>query len=296
MILVIMLYALCALMFTLSKSALAYAQPIFFVGIRMVIAGILLGGYYVAKVKLWHEQFVFSWRDWPLLLQVILFHIYLTYVFDLCGLKGLTSIESSFIYNLSPFVAALFSYLMFSEKMTLKKWLGLSIGFLSLLPEFIKAGLEVSPTLVPKLITLGAVVSSAYGWVVVRKLVKDKGYSSIFVNGLGMFFGGLLAFITSYAMESWSSPVTDWIQFIKLTLLLIVVANIIFYNLYGYLLRFYTATFLAFAGFLCPLFTALFGWLFLGEVLSLQLIVSLLIVSVGLFIFYHEELRQGYSS
>lgn len=297
MFLILVLYTICASMFTISKAALAYTQPIFYIAVRMVLAGILLGAYYLIKVTFFKENFRFSWRDGFLLAQIVIFHIYLTYICDICALKDLTSIESAFIYNLSPFISAIFSYFFFGEVMTNRKWLGLAIGFSSLLPDIWSHSFaqEVSLQLIPKFVTLIAVISSAYGWIVMRKLVKDRGYSPIFVNSFGMFIGGILAFGTSWFFEPWSpSPVTDWYAFIKLTLLIVVVANIVFYNLYGYLLSRYTATLLSFAGFLCPLITALLGWLFLGETLSWNILISLTIVSMGLYIFYKEELKQGY--
>jgi drug/metabolite transporter (DMT)-like permease len=298
MILIIILYMLCASMFTISKWALAYTQPIFLVGVRMAVAGVILWGYCLVRSYIKKEKIIFNPRkDWLLLAQIVFFHIYLTYICDLCALKNISSIESAFLYNLSPFISALFSYVWFAERMTLKKWIGLSIGFTSLLPELIK---DVSHEnfvshITPKLIMIGAVVSSAYGWIVLRRLVKDKGYSPIFVNGFGMFFGGLLALVTSYYVEGWiPSPVTQWVPFIQSTILIIIVANIMFYNLYGFLLTQYTATFLSFAGFMCPFFAGILGWLFLNESLPPHLILSFVIVSIGLFIFYQEELRQGY--
>ncbi len=179
--------------------------------------------------------------------------------------------------------------------MTPKKWLGLLLGFCAFLPQLLQAG--IGPLFVhawPRFLTLIAVVSSAYGWIVLRALMK-KGYSPIVANGIGMFFGGLIALSTSYAVEPWApGPVTAWIPFMQATVLIVVVANLLFYNLYGYLLKYYTATFLAFAGFMCPLFAGLLGFLFLGETFAPSLLLSFIVVCIGLFIFYHEELRQGY--
>lgn len=299
MILIIILYTLCASMFTISKWALSYSSPIFFVGIRMALAGILLWCYDVVKLYITKERIVFNFRrDWPLLAQIVLFHIYLTYICDLCALKNISSIESAFLYNLSPFISAIFSYFWFSERMTLKKWMGLIIGFASLAPELLQAsGQDFFTALKPKLLTFCAVLFSAYGWIILRRLVKDYGYSPVFVNGFGMFFGGLLALLTSFYTENWvPSPVTQWAPFIQSTLLIIVVANLIFYNLYGFLLNKYTATFLSFAGFMCPFFASILGWLFLGETLPSHLIFSFILVLTGLFIFHQEELRQGYTS
>ena len=42
MISIVFLYALCASSFTLCKAVLMYSKPIFFVGVRMIAAGLLL--------------------------------------------------------------------------------------------------------------------------------------------------------------------------------------------------------------------------------------------------------------
>jgi drug/metabolite transporter (DMT)-like permease len=115
------------------------------------------------------------------------------------------------------------------------------------------------------------------------------------INGIGMVGGGILALITSYGVgEGETLLVSNWSYCLLLTMLIIIVSNIGLYNLYGYLLRIYTATFLSFAGFLCPLMAALFGWFFLCEPISVSFLFSLSMVTVGLIIFYYEELRQGY--
>jgi len=294
--LIFLLYAICASMFTISKYVLGFSQPIFFMAIRMIGAGIILGGYYWFKNRSFMRQYITSsFTDWFLFLQIIIFHVYLTYICDLCALTQLTSIESAFIYNLAPFLSALFSYFWFAETVTTKKWVGLFLGFSSLLPELITEPLNFKHKLAPIFITIIAVISSSYGWVIVRKLVKDKLYSPLYVNSVGMFFGGLAALVTSVLSESWlPTPVHNWVGFIQGTLLIIVIANIIFYNLYGFLLKKYTATFLSFAGFLCPVFTVIFGTLFLGEQVPTHFVLSGLLVFTGLFIFYHEELKQGY--
>ncbi|MCV5950917.1 DMT family transporter, partial [Escherichia coli] len=66
------------------------------------------------------------------------------------------------------------------------------------------------------------------------------------------------------------------------------------YNLYGTLLKRYSATFMSFAGFTTPLFTALFGWLVLGEIVTWPFYVSFCIVLLGLVLFDQEELKQSY--
>lgn len=284
-----------ALSFTLSKAGLAYAAPLFFVGFRMVVAGAVLIGYCY-----WHNpnMLAIARKDYTKFALIVLMHIYLSYVFDLVALQYMSSFKGAFIYNLSPFITALFSYLYFSERMTPKKWLGLGIGFAGFLPELVSQ--TCSPTALlscvswPEIMMIGSVVAAVIGWIVMRLLVHD-GYSPMAVNGIGMMGGGLLAFATSGVFEVWDPfPVSDWAAFAKIAMAVLIIANLIYYNIYGYLLRFYTATFMSFAGFLCPLFAALFGWYFLHEHITLSFFFSLFVVVIGLVIFYQEELKQGY--
>ena len=297
MILIVFLYALCASTFTICKALLDYVKPFFFIGIRMMVAGVLLLIY-----SYWKDRKVFRIHksDRWLFAQIVFFHVYFAYILDLWSLQYITSSKSSFLYNLSPFIAALFSYFCFSEKMTGKKWLGLFIGFSGFLPELLlsgSAGLSMNNFMLslPEVVLLGAVASGVYGWITLRRLVKDERYSPMMVNGVGMVGGGILAMITSFWVEGWAvSPVMQFWPFIKLTALIILVGNIMFYNFYGFLLKRYTATFLSFAGFTTPLFAALFGWFFLGEVVSWSFFLSIFVVFIGLYIFYQEELKQGY--
>lgn len=295
MILIILLYLICACTFTIAKATLAFSQPIFYVGVRMIVAGgLLLGISRFFKGASLHVKK----GDWLFFAQIIFFNIYCAYVLDLWSLHYITSIESALVFNLSPFAAAAFSYLWFSERLTLKKCIGLLIGSFSIIPLLFSQGeiLTLDTTrIIPLSMLIISVISSAYGWIVMRELIKVRDYSPLFVNGVGMLGGGIAALVTSYAIEPWSrSPVTSWHEFIVYTLAMIVISNFIFSNLYSYLLKTYTATLLSFAGFLCPIFAALLGKIFLDESLGWRFFFSLATSTVGLFLFYREELRQGY--
>lgn len=288
-------YAFIAISFTLAKAVLAYSAPLFFVAFRMILAGCMLLAYCYARNP---YMLTIRKKDYGKFALIILMHIYFSYVFDLIALQYMSSFKGAFIYNLSPFITALFSYFFFSERMTGKKWLGLTIGFAGFLPELISQSCIPSDVITcfawPEITMIGSVLAATIGWIVMRMLVND-GYSPIAVNATGMMGGGILALITSSIFEVWDPfPVSDWIQFLKITFAVIIVGNIIYYNLYGYLLRTYTATFMAFAGFLCPLFAAIFGWYFLGEEVNATFFFSLFVVVLGLTIFYQEEFRQGY--
>ncbi|BDC34542.1 hypothetical protein Noda2021_05000 [Candidatus Dependentiae bacterium Noda2021] len=315
MITVLMLYMFMASTFTFGKAALYYLQPFFFIACRMMGGGLLLLGY---QYFFNNKHFKIERKDWFLFIQIIAFHIYFGYVFEYWGMQYVSSSKTCLLYNLSPFITALIVYIIYNERLSIQKWIGLTIGFVGMLPILSTQDSAEAMTQhigifsLPEVAILLSVVSAAYGWIVMHKLVR-KHYSPVLVNGIGMLVGGFLSLITSVYMEGWPphlyTPVqehgylstalynylgsTFLVSFaiaVYYTLLLILIGNIICYNLYGHLLKKYSATFLSFAGFTAPLFAALFGWLLHGEVIQWQFYVSVVAVFFGLWIFYRQEL------
>lgn len=261
----------------------------------MFFAGVLILIYAFFKKS---ERIDFK-KDWAVFLKLAIFNIYLTNVFEFWGLKYLTSFKTCFIYSLSPFLSALFSYFVFSETLSLKKWLGLFIGFIGFTPILLAQGqgeLEGGQFLIfswAEISVMLACLCSVYGWIQLRVVVSKKGYSPLIANGYSMLIGGIFALTHSFFTENWDPyPVISWLPFFEASIALIIISNCICYNLYGFLLKRFSATFISFAGFTTPIFTALFGFFFLGEEVTMPFIFSVGIVFSGLTLFYHEELAQ----
>lgn len=308
MILVIILYLMFASTFTLGKAALAYVSPCLFIGVRMMLGGSMLLGYsYFSARKKW----VLEKTDYILFAQIIVFHIFCAYVLEFWALEHVASAKACLLFNLSPFITAVFSYFLFAEKLTLRQVCGLIIGFVGFLPILLaQTPLEKMAGTIGflswyEIALIASVTSSAYGWMVMKKLI-NKGYSFIIVNGIGMTGGGVLAFILSLVTEGQpilkKASVTipsvvnshgvyaeSLLMLGVYSLSLIIIANIICYNLYGYLLSRYSATFLSFSGFMTPLFAALLGWIFLGEAVTWHFFATILLVICGLYLFHEKK-------
>lgn len=296
MFLILLMYAFLASTFTIGQAVLQYTKPIFFIGFRMIIAGSLLLGY----------QYFFNRANLRIkksdLLPIFFLsfvHIYIPYILEFLALQYISSAKAALLFNLSPFITALFAYYLFNEKLTPKKILGLIIGFLGFIPILIVhthneafAKDMIGFVSYPEIGILLSAISASYAWILIKKLITTKDYSPITLNGVAMLIGGILSLLTAFYTEP--IIVTNMQMFILLTILIIISGNFLSYNLYGYLLKRYTATFLSFAGFVTPLFAALFQWIFLRQGVSWQFFASCVLVSIGLYIFYQEELRQGY--
>jgi drug/metabolite transporter (DMT)-like permease len=292
--LVLLLYALFASVFILAKFALQVTEPLFLIGVRMTLAGVLIALFLYGFQR---EKLRIKRKDLPHFILLGLTQIYLTNALEFWGLQYLTSFKTCFIYSLSPFASAFICWLAFSEKMNFKKGFGLVIGFLGFIPIFLYQTQEevLSGALfsfsLAELAVMGAALSSVAGWILLKGLVFDKGYSPLLANGFAMGLGGVMALVHSFLRESWNPiPVTDLMSFILFGGALLIVSNLVCYNLYGYLLKRFSATFMSFAGFLTPLFTVLFGWIFLSEIPSTPFWISAIIVFSGLFLYYQEEL------
>ncbi|NBP00337.1 MAG: DMT family transporter [Proteobacteria bacterium] len=299
MIQILLLYAFFASTFTIGSEAIKHVAPLFFTGIRMITSGILLLAFYRffqnGSFKIKREEI--KW-----FIVILLFHIYFSFGLEYISYKYLSGAKVCLLYNLSPFITALFSYIFFYEKMTIKKWIGFIVGFLGFLPMLLEETPIIENTLgsigfvsYAELMAIGSVISSCIGWIAMRKLTTEHNHSYFFVNAFGMFFGGLLTlasaplFETAPTITALTNP-----SFLVSLSLLILIGNVFAFNLYAHLLHRYTATMISFFGFITPLFTAFYDWVWFGTTVSLSFYLTIAFVTYGLYLFYQEELKQGY--
>jgi drug/metabolite transporter (DMT)-like permease len=291
---VFLMYALFGSIFTVGKVGLAASQPYFLTGTRMLIAGGLLLGYFCYRHP--DKKISFSKHDWQLLALVAFFNVFITNAFEFWGLQYMSAAKTCLIYSLSPFAAALIAYFFGTERLSGKKWLGLGIGFLSFGPLMLGPWLDGSQTGADsrELMAEGALAISAItaviGWTFVRQLTVDKQMPHPLVNGISFLLAGILCMLTSLSIETWDPlPVFVWTDFLWSLIYIVLIHNLICYSIYAASLRRFSVTFMAFSGLSCPLFAALFGWLFLEEMLAASFWLAFAGILCGLYLFHQED-------
>jgi len=299
LVLSFILFFLWTLSFPIGKEMLNFSSPMFLTGARMLLSGSMLISYLLFRKKIP----TVSKKGWVSLLILALFSIYLTNILEFWSLSHLSAAKTCFIYGLSPFMTALLSYIHFQEKMTKLKWIGLTLGCFGFIPVIMqKTGTEGLLQAFgwftwPEIAMFGAAFFSVYGWIILRLIVKEDSTPILFANGSSMLIGGTLALFSSILFEPWiPSPIASGslIPLGSSIIFLSLLSNIFCYNLYGYLLKKFTATFLSLIGLLSPIFTSFHSYVLLGEKPSSAIFISTLLVLVGLAIVYFEEKRQGY--
>ncbi|MCA9506957.1 MAG: DMT family transporter [Myxococcales bacterium] len=290
--LAILEYAILASTFTIAKVAVGYADPLFLIGVRMLCSSPLM--FLVHKFSKAND-FTIKKEHWKLFIGVSLFHIFLPFIGEFWALQYISSAKTAITYSLTPFIAAILSFFILKKKTSFMQTIGLLIGLFGLLPIFLSgdevhlAAGEFLTISLPELVLLLSVISASYAWFLVSNLM-NQGYGISFINGVAMLIGGVLSLITWYMISQGTSPIRgDFNQFLLWTSLLIVVANVISYNFYGWLLKHISITLMSAVGFLCPVFASLYGLFLLNEKLELSHLIALVMVAVGIWLFYRGE-------
>ena len=300
MLLILLLNFFFAITFVLAKAVVVYIKPVFFTGIRMTIAGTGMLGY----LYLFDRTYLRCDRkDWGKFIQVMVFNFFLSFCGEFWAIQYLTAAKVSLLFSLTPFITAFFAYILLSERLTRRQWVGLMIGVFGFIPILINQDVSEEMTQyigflsTPELVLLGVVAAASYAWIV-TKLLLDRSYVPVMINGLGMLGGGIMSFLYSIPMEGWPPQLiiseSFWYSLsmvIALLIALILLGNVICFNLYAALLKKYTTTFISFSGLTIPLFTAILDWIIWRQVVSIAFVVTMAIVGIGLYLFYQDELK-----
>jgi len=289
MVSILFLRLVLASTYIIGKALVGVAKPIFFIGLAMTLAGVIL----LIWCRLRGISCSIKKTDRNIILQLALYQVYLPYAIDFYIAQYIASSKWALIHSATPFVTALLSWLILREALTTRKCLGLTVGLLGISCVFMQqngnSAIDGSLGYLPELVLVFSMTVYSYSWILMQKIAPH--YNSFAINGILMFLGGICALASSALFESSLSVCPIYIPHTFMFLLLAkMVVVVIGFPLYTSLLQYYSVTFLAFSSFLEPLFVALLGWTLFAEDISLYFICSVMLLIVGLYIFYREEL------
>lgn len=318
-------FALLATSTVANKYALAVIPLALMVGLRMFFAGIILLAYYRKKTH--RLRFDYFKHDLGILLLVSLLTMLIPALFKAYALKNMFASKAAFIASLDPFVTALYSYFLWKEHLTIKKIIGIILGFSGTLILLFSTTKGVEQNLMawsifsyPEIAAFLAMAIGRMGWMIVQQLLKKERYTAGELNGLLMTSSGIMAFgpllfealmfilsfVPGLGPMITQAQLYDGANFLHLTFnsqtssfliifavfYTILLGNVIGYTMYASFLKRHSATFVALAGFSVPLYVYLFSNLLLGEPLSINFLYASAITFVGLLIFYQDEIAK----
>lgn len=231
-------------------------------------------------------------------IQMIVIGVYAKHMLRSWSLQYMSVIKMAFMFNCTPFIAAVISFWFYRERISYSQCIGIGFGCMGMIPLLwirSETGYNLREFFfisAPDLALLLAIVAHCYGMQISRTLIRDKQQSASLTNGIRMLGGGILCLLTAFWAEGWF-PVTQSVPFTMGLLILVVSTNILCHGLYLQSLRTHSITLLALTDFLEPLFTIGYGGLFLHECITWHYPLAMVLVLVGLYLFYQGECRKS---
>jgi|TARA_B110000459_G_C16600253_1_gene490695 drug/metabolite transporter (DMT)-like permease len=187
---------------------------------------------------------------------------------------GVTSVLNSTV----PFFAAIIAFVFWSQRMTLTSILGLILGFSGVVVLVLGPSSESSLASDGKAISAGIAAAMFYGTAVNITANKLQGISGLSITVGSLFCASLcLAPFAVYSVPEEMPSQSIWLSVIALGVLCTGVAYLMFYRLIAKVgpHRAITSTFMI------PLFSIVWGAIFLGETITIYMIAGCVLVLFG---------------
>lgn len=279
----ILLYAISASTFVLSKSLLVYCSPLLLTGLRTLIAGVLFLAYIVCR------QRISDWRAYVIpCITIGLSSFYLSNTLKFWAMRCVTAQQATSIALIEPLVAAVFAYMLCKERITYKVLFGVSLCIAGACVGSYD-GLALPECSLAAGTLICSVIASSFGALLMRAFILTHNADASVINGVSMLCAGLLALTTACFIErdvvaqTTQAPLFFWVMLACMILL----SNVYAYSMYGWLVKRHSAVLISSAALLRPACVALYS-----GTCVMQQTMSVLIILVGLLVMYQEEMNK----
>ncbi|ADQ66476.1 dmt(drug/metabolite transporter) superfamily permease [Halogeometricum borinquense DSM 11551] len=268
-----------------------FETPVLFAAIRYDVAGVLMLGYAVYAT----DHPVPRGRDeWATVVvgSVLIMAGYHALLFIGETDPAVTSAAAAVIVSLSPVLTAGFARAFLPvERLTTFGLAGLLLGLVgvAILSDPDPNNLLTGGT-VAKLLIFAAAICFALGSVLTRRIDADFPIETM--EAWTMLGGAVLMHIVSVGIGESVSDVTWTGETLLAVGYLSVVASAIGFLVYFVLLERLGALEINLVSYVAPVFAALTGWLFRGEIPTVYTVVGFIVIFVGFLLLKRESLRR----
>ena len=261
-------------------------STILFAGIRFLMAGIItIGIYSIARKKF----LVFKKENIGRVLTVASFQTVIQYIFFYVGLTNTTGVKGTIASGSSAFFCVIISSLIFrQEKLTAKKIIACILGICGIVIINLQ-GLELTMNFLGDGFVIFSTIAYSFSSVFMKRFSKHEdpvvlsGYQFIFGGAfmiiLGLILGGKVSFESTKGV---------------IILVYLAVLSAIAYAVWGMLLKYNPVSKVTIFSFTTPIFGTILSLLLLPEasqVNTINLIITLILVSGGIFLLNYQKTR-----
>jgi drug/metabolite transporter (DMT)-like permease len=276
-----------AFSFIWTQMAIESFPPVTLVGLRLVIASLILYVYGKMTGKLQPLRK----KDVSAFLLLSFFEPYLYYMGETYALTMMSPTLVSVIIATIPLFAPVFAYLILKEKLTKSNIVGILVSIAGVLLVIYIPGAGLYADLTGIVLVFVAVFSAVFYAITLRKISSYYSITSIIlyqsVIGIGFFLPTFL--ITDLS----SVPnMQIMLQPVLALLMLSVFASVLAFVFFGGVVRKIGISKTNVFVNLIPVFTAVFSWLLLDQYLTFTQWMGIVIVVLGLFVSQISRKKQ----
>ncbi|RZK81152.1 MAG: permease [Pedobacter sp.] len=271
------------------RIAVETIPPWFVTTIRQTIASLILMVILLRKNEL-------QWKGWSYLKRQIFVSLLMIVIANGMTTVAEQSIPSgltSLLNSLNPIIVFVISVIIGMQKLTLRGFVGVIIGFLGVAFIF-RDGLEdlMDPNYRMGILCLTCAIS---GWATGTIYTKKNAYqtSNIFLDLFYQFAFSAVAQLILAFIFSANTDVSTWsATSLMATVYLAVFGSIVGYYCYHYALKKVTATEVSVLSYLNTVIALFLGWLILSEEITTDIIVATVLIIFGVFITNYKKQKK----
>jgi drug/metabolite transporter (DMT)-like permease len=230
-------------------------------------------------------------KDLKYLLLLAFFEPFLYFMGESYGLQYISSTVAAVIIATIPLVAPIAAYLFYREKVSVRNLIGIVISFFGVMIVIYEVGIGITASPIGVILQFSAVFS-AVGYTIVLHKISSK------INNLSIilfqnFFGALYFLPLWLIFESNRFASTPFNREAMIAIIeLSIFASTIAFIFFTYSVRHLGIVKSNMFTNAIPVFTAIFAWVILNDLLTLQKFAGILIVITGLFIAQFKFKKQ----
>lgn len=270
--------------FPFIKYGLDFSPPVLFAGVRTLVGGLVL----VAVAMVWGGKPDLR-RTWPMLLVSGLLNVVAFIGLQTFAVQYLTSGLAAILIYLQPILVGFLAWLFLNEALTPARVAGLGLGFAGVVAVS-SGGLNGGSSALGILFGILAAAGWALGTVYFKR-VEERVSMLWFIGGAflagGIFLSGLGLLVESPQQMQWN------LAFVYSIFHTGVLGCAVAWLLFLSLIRAGEAGRVAAFTFFVPLVSVLLGAVFLGEPLSLSLLLGAACVVVGIYFVNRPQPVKG---
>ena len=262
--------------FVIIKIGLAEIPPLTFAGLRYTIAFVCLLPFAFTK-KNSDVIKKLERKDWVKLFIYGLLFIAITQGAMFGGLLYLPAVKVSLWLNFTPLVVAVLAIFLIKEVPTKLQWIGVILFVGGILTYFYPVALSENQEIGLIIMTIGVFANSASS-VLGRSINREAKINPVVVTIVSMGIGSIILLVVGIATQG--LPPISW-QNILYILWLAIINTALAFTIWNFTLRTLSAMESSIINGTMLIQIAILAWIFLGEAISLQEGIGMLIAGFG---------------